>query len=177
MGSFLSVPETSILAERIGNEKFIAGSCSINGKRTSMEDTHIMKQLNEKQYLFAVFDGHGGNECSEYCENHLVELLQQTQQISSSDLYTDEELIDIDSRYRLVLTQVQSLLSLRNQFAKDIGNAKAKGLDVESLLESSAKVKEQIPLLEEEGKLLKLHLDQKLPSIPNMPADDVPFCC
>lgn len=86
-----------------------------------------------------------------------------------------EELLDIDTRYRAVLTQVQSLLSLRNQLAKDIGTAKANGGDATALLESSAKVKEQIPLLEEEEKALKTQLDEKLACIPNMPANDVPF--
>ncbi len=85
------------------------------------------------------------------------------------------ELLELDTRYRSVLTQVQSLLSSRNQLAKDIGSAKANGQDTAPFLELSAKIKEQIPLLEEEERTLKIQLDAKLSCIPNIPAFDVPL--
>ena len=86
-----------------------------------------------------------------------------------------ENLLNLDSKYRSVTTELQVLLSSRNQVAKDIGAAKAKGGDVTDLLAKSTHIKEQIPLLEENEKRLKEELDLILERIPNIPAEDVPF--
>ncbi len=86
-----------------------------------------------------------------------------------------EIIVDLDAKYRSVVTQLQSLLSSRNQVAKDIGSAKAKGEDASTLLAQSAQIKEQIPVLEENEKRLREELDLILERIPNIPASDVPL--
>jgi seryl-tRNA synthetase len=85
-----------------------------------------------------------------------------------------QTVLDLDTKYRLVVTQLQLLQSSRNQVAKDIGSAKAKGEDASDFLLQSAKIKEQIPVLEEEEKVLRAQLDLILESIPNIPNSDVP---
>ena len=86
-----------------------------------------------------------------------------------------QEIIDIDREHRQVTTDLQTLLSARNQIAKDIGLLKSKGENADELLLKSNQVKENIPLLEEKEKQLKLSLDSILERIPNIPQESVPF--
>lgn len=85
------------------------------------------------------------------------------------------ELIDLDKSYRAVLTDLQNLLSSRNQVAKDIGTAKSKGENATELLEKSAQIKDQVPQLESEERSLRGELERKLALIPNTLLEDVPF--
>lgn len=67
MGLILPKPCLSKVVERAGNEYCGAASSSLNGYRTSMEDTHIMHApLNGEMAFFGIFDGHGGARCSAY---------------------------------------------------------------------------------------------------------------
>lgn len=47
------------------------------GKRDYQEDRFIVNQLQTRKelWLFAVFDGHGGSKCSEFCKNELEKIL------------------------------------------------------------------------------------------------------
>ena len=48
----------------------------MQGWRVSMEDTHICTlNLLKDVHLFVIFDGHGGNEVSEFCKSHFANTL------------------------------------------------------------------------------------------------------
>lgn len=51
------------------------GCSSILGKRTYQEDRYVVENLPNNILCCAVFDGHGGSECSEYCAQNLKDLL------------------------------------------------------------------------------------------------------
>lgn len=84
------------------------------------------------------------------------------------------QILDLDERRRAAQTQLQALLQRRNEASKEIGQAKAKGLDSQPILDEMAAIKRQIPDLETEEASLGEALAQHLASIPNLPANDVP---
>ena len=53
-----------------------------------MEDEHIAEkvQLKNKQYsmLFAVFDGHGGDEAAKYAKQNFIRIFKQTKSFQNS---------------------------------------------------------------------------------------------
>jgi protein phosphatase len=69
MGVILPKPITSKVVERTGNSHVAAAVCSINGYRTTMEDSHAM--ILEDRMFFGVFDGHSSDKCSAYIAQHL----------------------------------------------------------------------------------------------------------
>lgn len=82
-------------------------------------------------------------------------------------------ILKLDEERRKFLTEIQELQKKRNDLAKSVGMAKAKGENVESILSESKAVNEKIALLEKKtgdsGELNEI-----LASLPNIPADDVP---
>lgn len=52
------------------------GTASVIGRRTTNEDRYRLKELKPDLLYFAVFDGHGGPECADFCseqmENHIL---------------------------------------------------------------------------------------------------------
>jgi len=46
------------------------GSASAIGRRTYQEDRFCVKQLRPDILYLAIFDGHGGEKCAEYCQEH-----------------------------------------------------------------------------------------------------------
>ena len=69
MGVILPKPVTSKVVERSGSTHVFAGVCSVNGYRTTMEDSHAMV-LGDRMF-FGVFDGHSGDKCSAFVAEHL----------------------------------------------------------------------------------------------------------
>lgn len=58
------------------NDRFKYGACSMQGWRKSNEDAHIHNlDLGDGNSLFAVFDGHGGEQVAFFCEKHMPALL------------------------------------------------------------------------------------------------------
>ena len=51
------------------------GAHTMRGKRSYNEDRFVMKELKPNLLYFAVFDGHGGSECANYCYNHMEDHL------------------------------------------------------------------------------------------------------
>lgn len=84
-------------------------------------------------------------------------------------------LLAIDERARALTTEVQSVLARRNEASKAIGAAKARRDDPTDLMAEVAELKERLPQLEAEQKAIALELTERLSTIPNLPADDVPF--
>ncbi|GFT95099.1 protein phosphatase 1K, mitochondrial [Nephila pilipes] len=51
------------------------GTASVIGRRTTNEDRYRVKELHPELLYFAVFDGHGGPECADYCSEHLEDII------------------------------------------------------------------------------------------------------
>ena len=87
------------------------------------------------------------------------------------------KLLDLDSRRRAVLTELQEAQNRRNAASKAIGQAMGKG-DTEEADRLKAEVTElkatTLPQLEEQARTIGGELDELLAGIPNLPADDVP---
>ena len=86
-------------------------------------------------------------------------------------------LIDLDTRRRAVLTELQEAQNRRNAASKAIGQAMGKG-DTAEADRLKAEVSElkatTLPQLEEQARVIGAELDDLLAGIPNIPADDVP---
>ena len=85
-----------------------------------------------------------------------------------------ESILDLDTQRRTVQTELQGLLSRRNEASKEIGLAKRGGGDASALMEEVGRLKERIPSLEEDERNLAERLNARLSELPNAPADDVP---
>jgi seryl-tRNA synthetase len=79
-----------------------------------------------------------------------------------------------DRAWRAVQTRAEQLQSERNRLSKEIGGAKAKGLDPGDLMRKVALSKEEEARLEGEAARLRAAIDEALAPIPNVPAADVP---
>ena len=84
------------------------------------------------------------------------------------------ELLALDERVRALTTETQELLARRNEASKAIGAAKARRDDPTDLMAEVAALKERLPQLEAEQKAVAAALTERLATIPNSPADDVP---
>ncbi|NJR77305.1 serine--tRNA ligase [Sphingomonas corticis] len=84
------------------------------------------------------------------------------------------EVLAIDERARALTTEVQALLARRNEASKEIGAARSRRDDPTDLMAEVAALKERLPELEAEQKAAAATLVDRLATIPNLPADDVP---
>jgi len=71
-------------------------------------------------------------------------------------------------------TAVEQTQASRNRIAKDIGAAKAKGLDVAPLLEQGEKLKDLLERSEAQLAILQSEINDFLRRIPNIPHESVP---
>lgn len=80
MGSYMSRPNLQKRSSSGENSRLKFGVSSMQGWRHSMEDAHITNlYLTSKVSLFAVFDGHGGPEVSEFCQKTFSAALLHSQ--------------------------------------------------------------------------------------------------
>ncbi|MFN3434048.1 MAG: serine--tRNA ligase [Sphingomonas sp.] len=84
------------------------------------------------------------------------------------------ELLVLDARARALTTEVQATLARRNEASKAIGAAKARRDDPTDLMAEVADLKERLPQIEAEQKAVAAELTERLATIPNLPAADVP---
>ena len=84
-----------------------------------------------------------------------------------------QKIIDLDQRYREVQTELQGLLSRRNDVAKQIGILKQKGESADPLLDESQEIKDKIPEVEIHERQMGEELQAILNYLPNIPADEV----
>jgi seryl-tRNA synthetase len=84
-----------------------------------------------------------------------------------------KEILVLDAEKRAQQTQLQELMSKRNGFAKQIGEAKRSGADTTQIMIDAKVNNDEISALES---TLSGHgaLEEVLATIPNLPADDVP---
>jgi serine/threonine protein phosphatase PrpC len=78
MGNYLQEPITEKVKNDFKNSILRAGSCKMQGWRRNMEDALRMEEVAPGISAFAVFDGHGGNEISEFCAKYFIEFLKTT---------------------------------------------------------------------------------------------------
>ncbi|XP_032226547.2 probable protein phosphatase 2C 3 isoform X2 [Nematostella vectensis] len=77
MGAYLSKPKTEMNSVTESNSKMSYGASAMQGWRVSMEDAHTcLLDFDEDTSLFAVYDGHGGQEVAEYVSKHLPDVLR-----------------------------------------------------------------------------------------------------
>jgi len=84
-----------------------------------------------------------------------------------------KEILGLDAEKRAQQTQVQELMSKRNAFAKQIGEAKRKGENADSIMAEAKANNDEIAALEAS---ISGHgaLEGILETLPNLPAADVP---
>jgi len=86
MGGYLSQPITDKHSDAGVSGRYQWAASEMQGWRTNMEDAHIAGPILSAEQgeaaeegapsLFAVFDGHGGQEVAKFCAAHLPELLK-----------------------------------------------------------------------------------------------------
>jgi len=88
---------------------------------------------------------------------------------------TAEELIDLDQARRNYQTKTQAIQTRRNEASKEIGKLKGAGENADALIQEVSELRETLQNLESQEKQASEDLIQRLASIPNIPADDVPI--
>jgi seryl-tRNA synthetase len=89
---------------------------------------------------------------------------------------TADAILADDAALRAVVTELQGLEARRNEASKAIGAAKARGdaAAAAALMAEVATIKQRIPELEEQQRARAATLEERLASLPNLPAADVP---
>ncbi len=80
----------------------------------------------------------------------------------------------LEARRKKVQVQTEELQNLRNVRSKSIGQAKAKGEDIEPLLAEVSKLGEDLKQAREALDDVRAELDQVLLDVPNLPAAELP---
>jgi len=75
MGAVLPKEVSPIVLERHGGKLFQVGFAEMNGWRKNMEDAHVIV-MKDTWGFFGVFDGHGGDKCSEFVMQRLNKELE-----------------------------------------------------------------------------------------------------
>lgn len=90
--------------------------------------------------------------------------------------YRAHEILTLDERRRVLLTNLQSVQARRNDFSKRIGQAKAQKDEAaaHALMAEVASIKDATPKMEAEAEAVQAQLDSLLAALPNLPASDVP---
>lgn len=84
------------------------------------------------------------------------------------------EVLELDTKNRAVITELQSLQTKRNDVSKQIGQVKSKGGDAAPLMAEVALIKDRMAALEGEERELAEALRNVLLTIPNAPDATVP---
>ncbi len=84
------------------------------------------------------------------------------------------DVLALDKAWREAQTEAERLQAERNRLSKEIGAAKAKGLDVGEIMKQVAASKERQAAMEGEAAERLRAVEALLAGIPNIPADDVP---
>jgi seryl-tRNA synthetase len=87
-----------------------------------------------------------------------------------------DRLLAIDERRRAAIQKAEAALARRNAASREIGAAKKSNEEAaaQALMTEIARLKAEIPALEDEAKKISTVLDEALAWIPNLPLDDVP---
>jgi len=85
-----------------------------------------------------------------------------------------DEFTALEKRRKEIQTAVQDTRAAQNRISKEIGQAKAKGLDAAELVRSAEKAKSQLAGWEQELADIQTRLEVFLLTIPNLPHESVP---
>ena len=85
-----------------------------------------------------------------------------------------EKLSELESERKSLQIETEQLQSERNKKSKEIGQAKARGEDIEPIKQQVAQFSERLGECEKRLKALQEELNQELMSIPNIPHESVP---
>lgn len=106
MGDFLTKPITEKNATDGKNDRLMFGACSMQGWRKSNEDAHIHNlDLGDGNALFAVFDGHGGEQVAMFCEKYMPEYLLNNEEYKCKNYQKALEETFVELDYLLVSDQ------------------------------------------------------------------------
>ena len=104
--------------------------------------------------------------------NNIDEVVQN---LAKRDLVFDRDLfLSLENKRKQLQIETESLQSIRNQSAKEIGAAKSKGEDVAEQLAKVANIGEQLKTCETALNEVQEQLTQFLLNIPNIPHHSVP---
>jgi len=116
--------------KRMGGSKVVpvcqSGSEAQQGRRSSMEDTHVhFDDVSEKygfpkgvsRAFYAVYDGHGGRHAAELAEKYLHECVLKSEELKKKDITDDEILAVIRGAY--LRTDSIILQKSRSEFWND----------------------------------------------------------
>ncbi len=81
---------------------------------------------------------------------------------------------ELESHRKTIQVKTESLQNERNVSSKSIGQAKAKGEDIQPLLKEVGLLGDQLKKAHDELEIVKQQLHEKLSEIPNVPDADVP---
>ena len=84
------------------------------------------------------------------------------------------DILAMDEERRAVQTELQELQQRRNEASKQIGEVKKAGGDAQEAMDAVAAIKGEMGDLEGRERTLANSLSQRLASLPNVMADDVP---
>jgi seryl-tRNA synthetase len=83
-------------------------------------------------------------------------------------------ILDLDKKHRAMIQRLQELQARRNEASKQIGQIKSKGGDAGDLVAETARIKTELPQVEQQEREAQAALQAPLDSLPNIPAPDVP---
>ncbi|XP_061600761.1 protein phosphatase 1G [Cololabis saira] len=101
MGAYLSQPNTTKSSSDGGNSSMSYGFSAMQGWRVSMEDAHnCIPEFDKETAMFAVYDGHGGEEVAMYCSKYLPEIIKEQKTYKDGKLQKalEDAFLAIDSR-------------------------------------------------------------------------------
>uniref|UniRef100_A0A4W6G0I1 Protein phosphatase 1G n=1 Tax=Lates calcarifer TaxID=8187 RepID=A0A4W6G0I1_LATCA len=101
MGAYLSQPNTTKTSSDGGNSNVSYGFSAMQGWRVSMEDAHnCIPEFDEETAMFAVYDGHGGEEVALYCSKYLPDIIKEQKTYKDGKLQKalEDAFLAIDSR-------------------------------------------------------------------------------
>ncbi|WP_029005815.1 serine--tRNA ligase [Azorhizobium doebereinerae] len=106
----------------------------------------------------------------------LVRALVRRQVAEAEALALRDRILALDTARRETLTKLEGLLARRNAASKEIGQAKAAKDEprAAALMAEVAKLKEDVPALEQAAKATEAELNAILAAVPNVPLDTVP---
>ncbi|XP_028258342.1 protein phosphatase 1G isoform X2 [Parambassis ranga] len=101
MGAYLSQPNTTKTSSDGGNSSMSYGFSAMQGWRVSMEDAHnCIPEFDVETAMFAVYDGHGGEEVALYCSKYLPEIIKEQKTYKDGKLQKalEDAFLAVDSR-------------------------------------------------------------------------------
>ncbi|XP_038672183.1 protein phosphatase 1G isoform X2 [Scyliorhinus canicula] len=101
MGAYLSQPNTVKSSSEQYTDRFGFGVSAMQGWRVSMEDAHnCIPDLDGETAMFAVYDGHGGEEVALYCAKYLPDVIKNQQAYRNGKLQKalEDAFLSIDGK-------------------------------------------------------------------------------